>query len=101
MCVKLLLFQCEDWMKNDRRRSRQRSLFRPEILFSSAEATPVDQSTSVNAALSSNTHDAEADPWKKIPLPSIADVSEQQVMDPKTLLACCKCAKEFSHEHDE
>ena len=60
----------------------------------------MDQPTSANAASSSNTQDAEADPWKHIPLPSIADVSEQQVMDPKTLLACCRCAKKLSHEHD-
>ena len=37
---------------------------------------------------------------KNVPRPNVADAAEQQVMDPKTLLACCRCAKDFSHEHD-
>ena len=53
------------------------------------------KATSANAASSSSPPDAGADPWKNIPLPSIADAS-----DPKTLLACCKCAREFSREYD-
>ena len=52
------------------------------------------------AASSSGTQNAPAKLWKNIPLPSIADTSEQQIMNPKTLLDCCQCAKEFVHECD-
>ena len=67
---------------------------------SKAEATDMTQTTSANAASSSNTQDAGADPWKNIQLPCIADMSEQQVMDPKTLLECCQCAKACNQEHE-
>ena len=52
-----------------------------------------------NAATSSATQPRGADPWQIIPLPSVADVDEQQVLDPKTLRGCCRCAKAFSYQH--
>ena len=41
-----------------------------------------------NAASSSNNADSKDDLWNNIPLHSILDTSEQQVMTPKTLLDC-------------
>ena len=52
------------------------------------------------AASSSSTQDADAVLWKSIPHPRIADASGQQVTTPKTLLECCKCAKEYNQEHE-
>ena len=56
--------------------------------------------TAAQAASSSGPQDADAKLWKKIPLCSIVDTSEQHIMKPKTLLDCCQCAKEFIHEYD-
>ena len=65
-----------------------------------ALAAAADAVAAANAASSSNNADSKDDLWKNIPLPSIADTSEQQLMTPKTLLDCCQCAKEFTHEYD-
>ena len=58
------------------------------------------KTTSANATSSRDTPEAGADPWKNIPLPSMADPSEQHVMGRKTLLECCKCAKAHNQEHE-
>ena len=38
--------------------------------------------------------------WDNIPLPSVADPTYNQLMKPKTLLDCCRCAQAFIDEHD-
>ena len=35
-----------------------------------------------------------------IPVPSVADPSETNLLGPKTLLECCQCAQEFLDEYD-
>ena len=40
------------------------------------------------------------DLWKTIPLPSIADASEQHVTSFKTLLECCRCVKAYNQEYE-
>ena len=57
------------------------------------------ENSQAKAAISSKTQSSEADPWKNTPLPSVADVDEQRVLDPKTLLECCKRAKAFNLEY--
>ena len=52
------------------------------------------------AASSSDKLDAEANIWYNLPLPSVADASEHQMMTPKTVLDCCCCAQEFVDEYD-
>ena len=79
------------------------ALFRPRQAqppSSSTGATKAPKTTSATAASSSSTLDTGADPWKNRPLPSIAGGSEWQVMDPKTLLECCKCTRAFNQEHE-
>ena len=58
------------------------------------------QASAGAAASSSDTHDAEAKLWDNIPVPSVADPFEQQIMTPKTLLDCCRCSQEFVTECD-
>ena len=50
-------------------------------------------------ATSSTTQHGGADRWQNIPLPSIADVKEQHVMDLKIFLDWCRCVKAFNQEH--
>ena len=38
--------------------------------------------------------------WTNIPVPSIADPSDANLLRPKTLLDCCQCAQEFLDEYD-
>ena len=38
--------------------------------------------------------------WTDIPVPSVADPNETNLLGPKTLLECCQCAQEFSDEYD-
>ena len=38
--------------------------------------------------------------WDNIPLPSVADPTDSNLLKPKTLLDCCHCAQEFLDEHD-
>ena len=87
-------------MKNDRCRSGQRNLFHPVILGHLAQKQHQWINLLVLTQHPLATLKMQRLIPRKNPLPSIADVSEQQVMDPKTLLACCRCAKEFIHEHD-
>ena len=65
-----------------------------------APETRANEVAAAQAASSSGTQDADAKYWKNIPLPSIVDTSEQQIMNPQTLLDCCQCVKDFIHEYD-
>ena len=38
--------------------------------------------------------------WTNIPVPSVADPSDTNLLRPKTLLDCCQCAQDFLDEHD-
>ena len=38
--------------------------------------------------------------WTDIPVPSIADPNDTNLLGPKTLLECCRCAQEFLDEYD-
>ena len=38
--------------------------------------------------------------WTNIPVPSIADPDDPNLVRPKTLLDCCQCAQEFLDEYD-
>ena len=51
-----------------------------------------------NNAASSKDPLAGADPFQTTLLPSIADADEQQVLDPKTVLGCCRCARSFNQQ---
>ena len=43
-----------------------------------------------HAATSSTTQHSAADPWKSIPLPSVADVDEKRVQDSLGMLQMCQ-----------
>ena len=38
--------------------------------------------------------------WIDIPVPSVADPNDSNLLKPKTLLDCCQCAQKFLDEHD-
>ena len=38
--------------------------------------------------------------WTNIPVPSVADPNDTNLLRPKTLLECCQCAQEFLDEYD-
>ena len=38
--------------------------------------------------------------WTDIPVPSIADPNDTNLLGPKTLLECCQCGQEFLNEYD-
>ena len=67
---------------------------------SQTDASGPNKITHANPATASDTQSAGADPWKNTPFPSIADATKQQVLDPKTLLECCKRAGTFIQKHD-
>ena len=38
--------------------------------------------------------------WDNLPVPSVADPNDTNLLRPKTLLDCCQCAQEFLDEYD-
>ena len=42
----------------------------------------------------------EEEVWENIPLPSVAHPADSNLLRPKTLLDCCRCAQEFLDAHD-
>ena len=38
--------------------------------------------------------------WDDLPVPSVTDTTEQQLMKPKTLWDCCQCARSFNEEYE-
>ena len=58
----------------------------------------VSEETQANLATSSKEPPGGTDPFQNIPLPSSADEEEQHILDPKTLLECCRCSRSFNQE---
>ena len=52
------------------------------------------------AALVSHLMENDENLWTNIPVPSIADPNDSNLLKPKTLLDCCQYAQEFRDEHD-
>ena len=52
------------------------------------------------AALVSHLMENDEHLWTNIPVPSVADPNDSNLLRPKTLLDCCQCAQEFLDEHD-
>ena len=52
------------------------------------------------AALISHHMENDEHLWTSIPVPSIADPNNGNLLKPKTLLDCCHCAQEFLDERD-
>ena len=50
-------------------------------------------------ATSSRKDEEGIGPFQNVPLPSVADEEEPHIMDPKTLLECCRCARSFNLAH--
>ena len=59
-----------------------------------------DKGRAASSIVSPDPAAIEGKIWDNIPLPSIADPAYQQLMKPKTLLDCCRCAQAFIDEHD-
>ena len=71
----------------------------PEVVDRSLDQKEDDGEAQVNNATSSKDPLGVAEPFQKIPLPSIADADEQHVLDPKILLECCRCSRSFNWRH--
>ena len=52
------------------------------------------------SALSSHHLDNNEHLWDDLPIPSVADPTDANLVKPKTLLDCCKDAQEFMDEYD-
>ena len=79
--------------------SHQTAAQSSEFIDHSLEQKEDDAQAQTNKATSSNDPSGEADPFQNIPLLSFADADEHQVLDPETLLECCRCACTFNQEH--
>ena len=59
-----------------------------------------DQSHRSHDALIGHFLENDEHLWTDIPVPSIADPNDTNLLGPKTLLECCQCAQEFLDEYD-
>ena len=67
-----------------------------EHIGKTLEFTTADESTRNPRSVA----DIEERLLDNIPLPSIADPTDSNLLQPKTLLDCCRCAQAFIDEHD-